>query len=433
MFLPLCTTRTLAALQAEKATNVTVDTVWNNRSRSIRIPVRIVSEEGKTNAKALLDSGAEGIYINANYVKKHQFPLQDLRTLIYPRNVDGTPNKNGAICHTATLRMEMGDNHRERIMFLVTDTGNHDILLGTDWLKAHNPNIDWAKNIIHMDRCPPLCQPRHTPGPTIAYLLPTCKWETQIDNDTDVAINSIDVSQHVMAHMERQMPEIARTMVSTALAMRKQTLPSEIPPEFAQYHRVFSDEQAQRLPKNQPWDHKIELIPGKEMGKTSIYQLTPPELQALKEYLEDGEKRGTLQRSKAPNACSFFFIDKKDGKLCPVVDYCPLNEITKKNAAPIPLIPELVDKLLGARFFTKLDIQWGYNNMRIHPDDIEKTAFKTLLGLFESLVMTFRLCNAPATFQTFMDTQFANIIATRHVVIYLDDILIFAETLWELT
>jgi len=81
----------------------------------------------------------------------------------------------------------------------------------------------------------------------------------------------------------------------------------------------------------------------------------------------------------------------------------------------------------------KLDIRWGYNNMRIHPDDIEKTTFKTPLGLFESLVMTFGLCNAPATFQTFMDTQFADIIATGHVIIYLDDILIFAETLQELT
>jgi hypothetical protein len=81
----------------------------------------------------------------------------------------------------------------------------------------------------------------------------------------------------------------------------------------------------------------------------------------------------------------------------------------------------------------KLDIQWGYNNMQIHPNDIEKTTFKTPLGLFESLVMTFGLCNAPATFQTFMDTQFADIIATGHVIIYLDNILIFAETLRELT
>jgi hypothetical protein len=98
--------------------------------------------------------------------------------------------------------MEMGDDHKERIMFLVTDIGNHDILLGTDWLKVHNPNIDWAKNQIHMDQCPPLCKPCHTPGPAIAYLLPTCEWEMQIDNNIDVAINSIDVSQHIMAHME---------------------------------------------------------------------------------------------------------------------------------------------------------------------------------------------------------------------------------------
>jgi hypothetical protein len=131
--------------------------------------------------------------------------------------------------------MEMGDDHKERVLFLVTDTENHDILLGMDWLKAHNPNIDWANNRIYLDWCPPLYKPRRTPGPTIAYLLPTCEWEEQIDNDMDVAIHSIDVSQHVMAHMERRMPEIARTTVSTTLAMRKQTLPSEIPLEFAQY------------------------------------------------------------------------------------------------------------------------------------------------------------------------------------------------------
>jgi hypothetical protein len=65
-----------------------------------------------------------------------------------------------------------------------------------------------------------------------------------------------------------------------------------------------------------------------------------------------------------------------------VVDYRPLNEITKKNVAPIPLIPELVDKLLGVRFFTKLDIRWGYNNMRIHPNDIRKNRFQNPIRPF---------------------------------------------------
>jgi hypothetical protein len=103
--------------------------------------------------------------------------------------------------------------------------------------------------------------------------------------------------------------------------------------------------------------HKIDLIPGQQMGKTSVYRLTPSEKITLKDYIEDSLKRGTLCCSKAPDACSFFFIDKKDGKLRPIQDYRPLNVITRKNVAPIPLIPELIDKLLGAQFFTKLDIQ----------------------------------------------------------------------------
>src|SRR5437588_272711 len=96
--------------------------------------------------------------------------------------------------------------------------------------------------------------------------------------------------------------------------------------------------------------------------------------------------------------------------------------------APIPLILELIDKLLGARFFTKLNVQWEYNNIRICKGNKWKTAFKTPMGLYESLVMNFGLCNAPATFQTFMDEQFKDLIATGHVVIYLDDILIFTTT-----
>jgi hypothetical protein len=84
IFLPSYTTRVLAILQREKATNVIVDMVWNNRSHSIQILVQIVSKKQKIDAKALLDSRAEGIYINVNYVKIYQLPLQDLKTLIYP-------------------------------------------------------------------------------------------------------------------------------------------------------------------------------------------------------------------------------------------------------------------------------------------------------------------------------------------------------------
>ena len=84
-------------------------------------------------------------------------------------------------------------------------------------------------------------------------------------------------------------------MVSTTLAKAEQPKITEIPPEFCQYGTVFSDEEAQQLPKHQPWDHKIDLILGMEMRKTTVYLLTPVEKVTLKEYIKDGLKRGTLQ------------------------------------------------------------------------------------------------------------------------------------------
>jgi len=126
------------------------------------------------------------------------------------------------------------------------------MLLETDWLKVHNLSIDWAQNKIHLDRCPAICQPRNTLGPTISYLLLTCEWEVQVDNYLDLSTESIDAMHYMMAHIEKQMPEIACTTVSTKLAIQVPKMETEVPPAFAKYQRVFSDEQAQRLPKNQP-------------------------------------------------------------------------------------------------------------------------------------------------------------------------------------
>jgi hypothetical protein len=184
----------------------------------------------------------------------------------------------------------------------------------------------------------------------VSQLLPTflCKPE---DNNglLDYIYEDIDTMQSVMHHVKKQYDElfILRTTVSTHLAKAVEKPLPEIPLAFCKYSRVFSDEEAQRLPKHQPWDHKIDLLPGKEMHRTTVYRLMPPELKALDEYLDKGLKRSTLRQSEAPVACSFF-IDKKDSKLHPVQDYCPLNDNSVKNAAPIPLIPELVNKLLGA-------------------------------------------------------------------------------------
>ena len=133
-----------------------------------------------------------------------------------------------------------------------------------------------------------------------------------------------------------------------------------------------------------------------------IYALTLEEQKALDDFLEENLRTGRIRPSISPMASPFFFVKKKDGKLRPVQDYRKLDEFTVKNRHPLPLIQELIDKLKGAKIFTKTDIRWGYNNVRMKEGDEWKAAFRTNRGLFEPTVMFFGLTNSPAIFQGMM-------------------------------
>jgi len=109
-----------------------------------------------------------------------------------------------------------------------------------------------------------------------------------------------------------------------------------------------------------------------------------------------------------------------------VQDYHYLNKGTIKNNYPLPLIPELIDRIGNAKVFTKLDLRWGYNNVHIKEGDKWKAAFTCQDGTFEPLVMFFGLCNSPGTFQTMMNEIFHNMAVV--VMVYIDDILIFTMT-----
>jgi Reverse transcriptase (RNA-dependent DNA polymerase) len=103
-----------------------------------------------------------------------------------------------------------------------------------------------------------------------------------------------------------------------------------------------------------------------------------------------------------------------------------------KNPYPLPLILEIMDKLKGAKYFTKLDVHWGYNNVQIRKGDKWKAAFEMNKGLFEPTMMFFGMCNSLATFQAMMDNIFMTMIDNRLVIVYMDNILIFADTKEEL-
>jgi Reverse transcriptase (RNA-dependent DNA polymerase) len=111
-------------------------------------------------------------------------------------------------------------------------------------------------------------------------------------------------------------------------------------------------------------------------------------------------------------ASPFFFVSKKDGKLQPCQDYRYLNNWMVKNSYPLLLISEIMDKLKGAKYFTRLDVHWGYNNVQIRKEDKWKVAFKTNKGLFKPTMMFFGMCNSLATFQAMMDNIFMTMIGS---------------------
>jgi Reverse transcriptase (RNA-dependent DNA polymerase) len=141
-----------------------------------------------------------------------------------------------------------------------------------------------------------------------------------------------------------------------------------------------------------------------------IYPLGPGEQDELDAFLEENLSSGRIRPSQLKITSPFFFIKKKDGRLRPVQDYRKLNEITIKNRYPLPLTYKLIDRVKGSKFFTKLDICWGYNNIQIKEGDEWKAAFKTNRGMFKPLVMFFELTNSPATFQTMMNDIFRDLI-----------------------
>ena len=203
--------------------------------------------------------------------------------------------------------------------------------------------------------------------------------------------------------------------------------PTIIPEIYKEYSDVFSKIDADILPENRPYDCPIDIKEGSEPPFGPIYSLSLLELKVLKEYIEDNLRKGFIRPSKSPAASPILFVKKKDGSLRLCVDYRGLNRITIRNRYPLPLIPELLDRLSTASIFTKIDLRGAYNLVRIRPGDEWKTSFRCRYGQYEYLVMPFGLTNAPAVFQFLMNDILREFL-DFFVVVYLDDILIYSNS-----
>jgi hypothetical protein len=154
--------------------------------------------------------------------------------------------------------------------------------------------------------------------------------------------------------------------------------------------------------------------------------MAPRELEEMKKQLEELMDKGFIRPSSSPWGCPAIFVKKKDGTLRMCVDYRPLNAVTVKNKYPLPRIDTLFDQLAGAKVFSKIDLRSSYHQIKIRPQDIPRTAFSTRYGLYEYLVMSFGLTNAPAFFMYLMNSVFMPEL-DKFVIVFIDDILIYSK------
>ena len=130
------------------------------------------------------------------------------------------------------------------------------------------------------------------------------------------------------------------------------------------------------------------------------------DLEEIKKQIKELLEKGYIRRSSSPWGAPVLLVEKKDGSLRMVVDYRALNDATIKNKYPLPMINDLFDQLKGAKVFSKIDLRSGYHQLKIREKDIPKTAFTTRYGLYEYIVMSFGLTNAPAYFMSMMNKVF---------------------------
>src|SRR3954463_751465 len=192
-----------------------------------------------------------------------------------------------------------------------------------------------------------------------------------------------------------------------------------------EFSEVFPDD-IPDVPLEREVEFTIDLVPGTRPVSMAPYRMSASELSELKKQLEELLEKKFVRPSVSPWGAPVLLVKKKDGSMRLCVDYRQLNKVTIKNKYPLPRIDDLMDQLVGASVFSKIDLRSGYHQIRVKEDDIQKTAFRTRYGHYEYSVMPFGVTNAPGVFMEYMNRIFHPYL-DKFVVVFIDDILIYSK------
>ena len=276
--------------------------------------------------KVMLDSGSAGNFISPKVVQRCGLNTQPRETPLSVTHIQG--GKVGLVTEQVRCQMHKG-NHSEYITFNVVPLGKHAIIIGMPWLQVHNLCMDWEK-----------CK--------VSFKLKFCM-------ENCITITSKDLE-------ELEIMEIS--------AIGKEEM-DIVPPELHSQLPGFDIEKARKMPETKlPYNFTIQLMEGKELPQFSKpYQLMPAQMEEAKKQIEESEQCRMISPLKSCIVAPLFFVPKKDGTQRMCIDYQALNEITIKDAYPLPNMEALLKSARGATIFSKLDLRLAYNMILIEPAD----------------------------------------------------------------
>lgn len=353
---------------------------------------------------------------------------------------------------------------------LITDLGQHEVILGKPWMYRHGVHIDLRRDLFyfedgvcdHLESSDSLdgrigqnstephgagLRPPEDSGPvrilqrkpddTIPHGAATCYPEK---TDETRKLNLKEIVGVGPEHFHRLMKQAEQGKAACFavdmwdateedIEIEEDEVRRTLPKEYHEFAEVFSKLRSNTLPPHRPGnDHHITLEEKRKHSYTPLYNMSGEELSEVKKYLEEGLAKGFILPSTAPYGSPVLFVKKSDGGLRFCVDYRKLNAITKKDRYPMPLLHETIGRMTKARWYTKMDIRAAFNRIRMETaEDEDLTTFRTRFGAYKYRVMPFGLTGGPATFQRYVNTKLFEHL-DKYASAFADDIIIYSET-----